>query len=83
MWQNLAILLILNNLCFICPVSLYSVFTAITHVARHTFATYLLNKGIPIETVSRALGHSTLGMTQHYAKLLGKKVVDDMSVLLG
>ena len=54
-----------------------------SHVARHTFATYLLNKGVPIETVSRALGHSTLGMTQHYAKLLGKKVVDDMSVLLG
>jgi site-specific recombinase XerD len=53
-----------------------------SHVARHTFATYLLNKDIPIESVSRAMGHSSIKMTQHYAKMLGKKVVNDMSVLL-
>lgn len=53
-----------------------------SHVARHTFATYLLNKNIPIETVSKAMGHSNIKMTQHYARLLGKKVVSDMSVLL-
>ena len=53
-----------------------------SHAARHTFATYLLNKGIPIETIAKAMGHSNIRMTQHYAKLLGKKVVDDMSRLL-
>lgn len=53
-----------------------------SHVARHTFATYLLNKSIPIETVSRALGHSNLKQAQHYAKMLGKKVVDDMKKLI-
>lgn len=53
-----------------------------SHVARHTFATYLLNKDIPIETVSKAMGHSDIKMTQHYAKLLGRKVVDDMKKLL-
>jgi site-specific recombinase XerD len=53
-----------------------------THVARHTFATYLLNKGVPIETVSRAMGHSNIKMTEHYARMLGKKVIDDMSKLL-
>lgn len=53
-----------------------------THVARHTYATYLLNKGIPIETVSRAMGHSNIMQTQHYAKILGKKVIDDMKKLL-
>ncbi len=53
-----------------------------SHVARHTFATYLLNKDIPIESVSRAMGHSNIRMTQHYAKMLGKKVVNDMSKLL-
>ncbi|MDR1339014.1 MAG: site-specific integrase [Prevotellaceae bacterium] len=53
-----------------------------THTARHTFATYLLNKDIPIETVSKAMGHSNIKMTQHYARLLGKKVVSDMSKLL-
>lgn len=54
----------------------------ISHSARHTFATYLLNKDIPIETVARALGHSNIKQTQHYAKLLGKKVIDDMKKLL-
>lgn len=53
-----------------------------THVARHTYATYLLNKDIPIETVSRAMGHSNIRMTQHYAKMLGRKVVSDMEKLL-
>ena len=44
-----------------------------THVARHTFATYLLNRDVPIETVSKAVGHTSIKQTQHYAKLLGKK----------
>ncbi|GAB6121072.1 site-specific integrase [Dysgonomonas termitidis] len=54
----------------------------VSHSARHTFATYLLNKDIPVETVSRALGHSNIRQTQHYARLLGKKVIDDMKKLL-
>jgi site-specific recombinase XerD len=53
-----------------------------THTARHSYATYLLNKGIPIETVSRAMGHSNIKQTQHYAKILGKKVIEDMKKLL-
>jgi Site-specific recombinase XerD len=53
-----------------------------THVARHTFATYLLNKDVPIKTVSRAMGHSSVRMTEHYAQLLGKKVIKDMERLL-
>jgi len=54
-----------------------------SHVARHTFATYLLNKDVPIETVSRALGHTDISTTKIYAKMLGKKVVNDMAKLLG
>lgn len=53
-----------------------------THVARHTFATYLLNRDVPIETVSKAVGHTSIKQTQHYAKLLGKKVIRDMKKLL-
>lgn len=49
-----------------------------SHVARHTCGTYLINKGVPIETVARILGHSNTKMTRHYAKLLGKKVVSDV-----
>lgn len=49
-----------------------------SHVARHTCGTYLINKGVPIETVARILGHSNTKMTRHYARLLGKKVVSDI-----
>lgn len=53
-----------------------------SHIARHTFATLIINKGAPIETVSRALGHANIRQTQHYAKMLGKKIIEDMKDLL-
>lgn len=49
-----------------------------THVARHTYATYLLNKGVSLEVVSKAMGHSSVKMTQHYAKMLGNTVIKEM-----
>lgn len=53
-----------------------------THMARHTFATTVtLNNDIPIESVSKMLGHSSIAMTQIYAKLLDKKVGRDMDKL--
>lgn len=53
-----------------------------THLARHTFATTVtLNNDIPIESVSKMLGHSSIKMTQVYARLLDKKVSKDMSKL--
>lgn len=52
------------------------------HIARHTFATtILLNNGVPIETVSKILGHKYIKVTQHYAKILDFKVSQDMEVL--
>ncbi|WP_423738283.1 tyrosine-type recombinase/integrase [Christiangramia flava] len=53
-----------------------------THLARHTFATtIILTNGVPIESVSKMLGHQDLRTTQHYAKIVNRKISDDMKAL--
>jgi integrase len=63
--------------------SLASIDSKITfHVARHTFATTVaLMNGLPIETLSKILGHSKITTTQIYAKVLHQKVSSDMTNL--
>lgn len=53
------------------------------HVARHTFATtVMLSNGVPIETVSKLLGHTKLSTTQIYARVVESKISEDISNLL-
>ena len=48
-------------------------------MARHTFATLTLSKGVPIESVSRMLGHKNIKTTQIYARITNKKIEEDMA----
>ena len=53
------------------------------HMARHTFATMSISKGVPMESISKMLGHTNIRTTQIYARITNKKVEHDMEELAG
>ena len=68
----------LKEIATICDIKKHITF----HLARHTFATTVaLSNGMPIETVSKILGHKKLSTTQIYAKVVERKLSDDMEML--
>jgi site-specific recombinase XerD len=68
----------LKEMADVCGINKHLTF----HIARHTFATTVtLSNGVPIESVSKMLGHKNLRTTQHYAKILDHKVSEDMKIL--
>ncbi len=68
----------LKDVAFVCGIKKNLTF----HMARHTFATTItLSNGVPIETVSKLLGHSKIATTQIYARVLERKVSEDINAL--
>lgn len=82
--QNTEVQLISNDLRLIFTYSLLLASPCIFHCLRHTFATTTtLAKGVPIETVSKMLGHTNIETTQIYARITNEKIRKDMEVLAG
>jgi integrase len=52
-----------------------------SHVGRHTFATVMLEKGLPLETISHILGHASTDTTRVYARILMSKINKDLDRL--
>ena len=81
-WQNSENPLISNGLRFVVTCLLTVALWVLFHHARHTFATTTtLAKGVPIETVSKMLGHTNIETTQIYARITNNKISNDMQGL--
>ena len=52
-----------------------------SHLARHTFATFMLSQGVKLENLSKMLGHTKITQTQRYAKILAKDVRNDFDMI--
>ena len=82
-WQNTEIVLISNDLRFIFTCSLFLALPITFHVARHTFATMMLTLGADLYTVSKLLGHTSVRMTQVYAKIINQKKDEAVNLVNG
>lgn len=51
------------------------------HTARHTFATMFLTEGVPLESLSKMMGHKNISTTQIYAKITSQKISKDMDIV--
>ena len=81
-WQNNEKPLISNGLRFVVTCLLTAALWVLFHKARHNFGTHItLSLGVPIETVSRMMGHKSITTTQIYAHVTDRKVDEDMKRL--
>lgn len=81
--QNTEIQLISNDLRLIFTYSLLLASPCIFHCLRHTFATMMLTLGADLYTVSKLLGHTSVRMTQVYAKIINQKKDEAVNLVNG
>lgn len=60
-------------------IAFFLCFVFIFYISRHTFATFALANGVSIESVAKMLGHTNVQMTRHYARVLDRTVIREMS----
>ena len=77
--QNDEYLLISNTLQFICSILLALAFYFILHTARHTCATLLVHQGVPITTVQKLLGHTSVKTTEIYSEVFDETIIKDLT----
>ena len=78
-WQNNEKPLISNGLRFVVTCLQAAALWVLFHSIRHSFAVLALNYGMPIESVSKILGHTNITTTQIYAKVTNTKLENDIS----
>lgn len=83
MWKNIEKYLIINKLRYDFFSFPLLILLLSFHLARHTFATMLLTLGADLYTVSKLLGHTSVKMTQVYAKIINKKKDDAVNLTNG
>ena len=80
--QNTEIQLISNDLRLIFTCSLLLASPCIFHSCRHTFGTLMVSAGVPMESISKMMGHTNIRTTQGYAKVTDDKISEDMDRLI-
>lgn len=80
-WQNTETMLISNGLRFIFICSLSLALPCIFHTARHTCATLLIHQGVPITTVQKLLGHTSVKTTEIYSEVLSSTILRDLKAV--
>ena len=81
-WQNNEKPLISNGLRFIFTYLPTAALWVLLHAARHTFGTLMVSAGVPMESISKMMGHTNIRTTQGYAKVTDDKISEDMDKLV-
>lgn len=53
-----------------------------SHIIRHTFGTMMVSAGVPMESISKMMGHTNIRTTQGYAKVTDDKISEDMDKII-